>query len=187
MNIQHGVDTDKLGKFVEFAAGNPESVQLELRTRSVYEGTCAHSLAQINAYKLGDQEIDRNTRQYTIPFGAWREVLDEAGWVGAVDRMEPIEVAMSALASCLNVGISLNALANGVDIESLETSVRADFNPGVLFGLQGVDELNTVFSNIRADIDISADADLERIEEWAKRAPVFALMSLEQDIRLNLG
>ncbi len=187
MDIQHGVDTKQLGRFVEFAAQNPDDVQLELRARSVYEGTAAHSLAEIKAYQLGDQEIERETREYTIPYGGWREVLEEAGWVGAIDRMEPIEVALSALASCINVGISINALANGVDIESLETHVTADFNPGVLFGLQGVDESNTVFSNVRADIDVSADADTRRIEEWAKRAPVFALVSLPQDVELDIS
>lgn len=187
MNIQHGVDTQKLEEFVQFASQNPEDVQLELRARSIYEGTAAHSLAEIKAYQLGDAEIERETREYTIPYGGWREVLDEAGWVGAVDRMEPIEVALSALASCINVGITINALANGVDIESLETHVQADFNPGVLFGLQGVEESETVFSNFRADIDISADADPEQIEEWARRAPVYAMMSLGQDIGMEIS
>ncbi|MFW6198019.1 MAG: OsmC family protein [Myxococcota bacterium] len=186
MEIQHGVNTQKLGEFVRHAASNPQEVQLELRTRSTYEGTCAHSLAEIKSYQVGGQEIERSTREYTLPFGGWREVLEQAGWVGAVDRMEPIEVALSALASCINVGISINALAHGVDIESLETHVKVDFNPGVLFGLQGVDESDTVFSNMRAEIRVSAETDEARIQEWARRAPVFALVALPQDIDIDV-
>ncbi|MFW5966591.1 MAG: OsmC family protein [Persicimonas sp.] len=187
MTIQHGVDTNQLQEFVNFAGENPDDVQLELRARSVYEGTCAHSLAEIKAYQMGDAEIERETREYTIPYGGWREVLEEAGWVGAVDRMEPIEVACSALASCINVGISINAVANDVDIETLETHVEVDFNPGVLFGLQDVEESDTVFTNFRANVDVTGDVDRAQIDEWARRAPVFAMMAHPQDIEIHVS
>lgn len=187
MPIKHGVDTDKFSEFVEFASNNPSDVQFELQAEAEYDGTCAHSLAKVKKYRLGDQTIDRDTREFTIPYGGWKEVLDEAGWVGAIDRMEPIETAMSALAACINVGISMNALANGADIESLETQVYADFNPGVLFSLQELDESDTVFNNIRAQIKCECDgADRDQIEQWAQRAPVYTMMALEQDIKLNI-
>lgn len=32
--------------------------------------------------------------------------MDAGGWIGATDRLEPIEAALSALAACINVGIS---------------------------------------------------------------------------------
>ncbi|MEM4781826.1 MAG: OsmC family protein [Halalkalicoccus sp.] len=186
--INHGVDLDRLGEFAEHAAENPDAVRLGLGARSTYEGTCAHSLATMDAYTLGGEEIERETREYTISYGGWKEVLDAGGWVGATDRMEPIEVALSALASCINVGITINAVANGVDVERLRTRVRTDFDPGVLFSLAELDESASVFENLTAEVEIEgADVDADRVDEWARRAPVYTLVSLAQDVDLTVN
>lgn len=186
-NVSDDVNLEQLTEFVADAAANPEAVQLGLGARAVYEGTCAHSLAHIDRFDLGGETIHRESREYTIPFGAWKEVLEAAGWEGAIDRMEPTEVALSALASCINVGITINAVANGVKIDSLETRVSTDFDPGVLFGLQELQESDRVFENMTAEITIeSDDIEKDQIDEWARRAPVYTLTSLEQDLELNI-
>ncbi|WP_132058802.1 OsmC family protein [Halorussus amylolyticus] len=186
--ISHGVELGDLEAFAEFATENPDAVQLGLGARSTYEGTCAHSLAQMDSYTLGDETIERETREYTIPYGGWKEVLGTAGWVGATDRMEPIEVALSALASCINVGITINAVANGVDIERLQTRVRTDCDPGVLFGLEDLGAAESVFENLTAEVEIECeDADEDQIDEWARRAPVYTLVSLGQDVEMSIN
>lgn len=186
--VNQGVDTEALATFAEHAAQNPEEVQLGLSARSTYEGTCAHSLAKIDSYVLGGETIERDTREYTIPYGGWKEVLDAAGWVGATDRLEPIEVALSALVSCINVGITINAVANGVDIDHLETRVRTDFDPAVLFSLEDLGNADEVFQNLTAEIEIeSPDLDKDEVDEWARRAPVYTLVSLEQDVNLKVN
>ena len=184
----HGIDIETFEGFAQHAAENPEAVQLGLGAAATYEGTCAHSLGKINSYELGDETIARETREYTLPYGGWKEVLDAGGWVGATDRMEPVEVALSALAACINVGISINAVANGVDIEHLQTRVRADFDPAVLFGLADLEDSSTVFENMTAEIEIEGD-DIteEQIDEWARRAPVYTLVSLDQDVEMTVN
>ncbi|SFC07897.1 OsmC-like protein [Halobiforma haloterrestris] len=186
-HLSHGVDTEELDAFAEHAAENPEDVQLGLSARSIYEGTCAHSLATIDSYVLGGETIDRGTRAYTIPYGGWKEVLEAGGWVEATDRMEPIEVALSALASCINVGISINAVANGVDIDHLETRVRTEFDPSVLFSVEDLGNADTVFENLTAEVEIeSPDLDKDEVDEWARRAPVYNLVSLDQEVNLTV-
>ena len=186
-SISHGVDCEELAAFAEHAAENPEEVQLGLSARSTYEGTCAHSLARIDSYILGGETIERDTREYTIPFGGWKEVLEAGGWVEATDRLEPIEAALSALVSCINGGITINAVANGVDIDHLETRVRTDFDPCVLFSLEDLGNSETVFENLTVEVEIeSPDLDKDMIDEWARRAPVYTLVSLEQDVNLNV-
>ena len=183
----HGIDVEQLEAFASHASQHPEEVQLGLSAAATYEGTCAHSLARIDSYELGGETIARDTREYTIPYGGWREVLEAGGWVGATDRMEPIEVALSALASCINVGITINAIANGVRIESLETRVRTDCDPRVLFSVSDLNEAEEVFTNLTADVHIEGDAiDEDQIDEWARRAPVYTLVSLAQDIQLTV-
>lgn len=186
--VTHGIDLETLDGFAEHAAEHPEEVQLGLGAAAAYEGTAAHSLARIDSYELGGETIARETREYTLPYGGWKEVLDAGGWVGATDRMEPIEVALSALAACINVGITINAVANGVDIEHLETRVRTDFDPAVLFGLRGIAESDTAFENLTAEIEIDGeDLDEDLVDEWARRAPVYTLVSLAQDVAMTIN
>lgn len=187
-HVTHGVEPEKLEAFAEHADANPEAVQFGLGARSTYEGTCAHSLAKIDSYELGDETIARETREYSLPFGGWKEVLDAGGWVGATDRMEPTEVALSALAACINVGITVNAVANGVDVEALETRVRTDFDPAVLFSVADLGEAETVFENLTAEIEIEGeDIQKDQIDEWARRAPVLTLVSLAQDVEMTVN
>ena len=186
--LAHGIDLETLEGFAEHAAANPDAVQLGLGASATYEGTAAHSLAKIDSYELGGDTISRETREYTVPYGGWKEVLEAGGWVGATDRLEPVEAALSALAACINVGISINAAANGMDIDHLETRVRTDFDPAVLFSLTGLDEAESVFENLTAEVDIEgADLDHDMVDEWAQRAPVYTFVSLAQDVDMTIN
>lgn len=80
--LSHGIDLETLDGFAAHAAENPQAVRLGLGASATYEGTAAHSLAKVDSYELGDETIARETREYTIPYGAWKEVLDAGGWVG---------------------------------------------------------------------------------------------------------
>jgi len=184
----HSVDLETLEGFAAHAAENPEAVQLGLGASATYEGTAAHSLAKIDSYELGGETIARETREYTIPYGGWKEVLDAGGWVGATDRLEPIEAALSALAACINVGITINAAANRMDIDHLQTRVRTDFDPAVLFSLTELKEADSVFENLTAEVEIDGEnLDQDQIDEWARRAPVYTLVSLVQDVEMTVA
>jgi hypothetical protein len=79
-------------------------------------------------------------------------------------------------------------VANGVDIEHIQTRVRSDFDPGVLFSLQDLGEADAVVENLTAEIEIeSADLEKDQIDEWARRAPVYTLVSLAQDVHLTVN
>lgn len=186
--VMHGVDCDDLGVFLEHAAANPEEVQLGLGAHATYEGTCAHSLAKVDGYGFGNETIRRETREYTIQYGGWKELLDAAGWSGPTDRIGPIEAALSALAACINVGITVNAVAHGADVQALQTWVRTDVDPSVLFSLADLHEVNSVFEHLTAEIKIEGEnLDADLVDEWARRAPVYTLFSLAQDIELTVN
>lgn len=186
MPVKHGVDLEAFGEFSEHAAEHPEQIQFELAARGVYEGRAGHSLTRVEQFSLGGEEIDRETREYTFPMGAWREVEEAAGFVGPTDRAEPIEVALAALTGCLNVAVSFTALHEGIDLDGLETRVRLDFDPRIVLFLDEVENSDRTFENIEVEIEVSGDGidETERdlLEAGARRSPVWNLFRLPYDV-----
>lgn len=185
MTVEHGVDLEAFEEFVEFAAENPDEVQLELSARGIAEDRALHSLARVREYSLGGERIDRETREYTFPLGAWREVEDAAGFVSPTDRPEPVEVTLAALTGCLNVAVGITALHEGIDLEGLETTVRVDFDPRIVLYAEDVERADRMFEDIDVEIEVGGDvseAERERLEAGARRSPVWTLMSMAHDM-----
>ncbi|WP_255195443.1 OsmC family protein [Halorarius litoreus] len=185
MVVKHGVDLERFSEFAEHAATHRDEIQLELSASATYEGRAGHSLTKVKAYSLGGEPIERATREYTLPMGAWREVEAAAGFVGPTDRPEPIEVALATLTGCLNVAVSFTALHEGIDIDGLETSVRLDFDPSVVFFLDEVENSETTFDDIDITIEVSGDITDEQrevLQAGARRSPVWNLMRLPNDM-----
>ncbi|MEF8807073.1 OsmC family protein [Natronomonas sp.] len=184
--VKHGVDLEAFHEFVEHVTANPEEVQMELGARAPYEGRLFHSLAKVDEYTLGGEEIERETREYTLPLGAWREMEEASGFVDPTDRMEPIEVALAALSGCLNVAVGVTALANDIELEDLETNVRLDFDPRVVLMINDIEDSENTFEDIRVEIEVSGDdlseEDAEILAEGAKRSPVWNLMHLPHEM-----
>ena len=80
--IVSGMDLDKLEAFR--AALRERTVILGLGAHGVWEGHSGRSTVHIGPYELGGERIDRETRHYTIPYGAWKEVEEAIGFVGPV-------------------------------------------------------------------------------------------------------
>jgi len=184
--VRDGLDLDKFHEFVEHATANPDDVQMELGAHAPYEGRLFHSLAKVDEYTLGGEQIDRETREYTLPLGAWKEVEEAAGFVDPTDRMEPIEVALAALAGCLNVAVGVTAVANDIELDDLETTVRLNFDPRVVLMIHDVDRSEEAFDDIRIDIAVSgenlSEEDADLLADGAKRSPVWGLMSFAHDM-----
>lgn len=184
--VKNGVDVEKLHEFVDYATANPDEVQFELSAQAISEGRLFHSLAKVDAYSLGGEEIKRETREYTFPMGGWKEVEGSVGLIDPTDRMEPIEVALAALCSCVNVAVDLTAVANEIEIDTLETHVSVDFDPRVVFMIHDVDESDTTFDNIDVSIEVSGDNltddDIEVLQAGARRSPVWNLLHLSNDM-----
>jgi len=184
--VTQGIDREKFHEFVEYATENPAEVQMELGARAPYEGRLFHSLAKVDEYTLGGEEIHRETREYTLPMGAWKEVEEDAGFVDPTDRMEPIEVALAALSGCLNVAVGVTAVANDIELDDLETTVKVDFDPRVVLLIHDVEQSEEMFDDIRVEITVSGDglseADAEILAHGAKRSPVWSLMRFPHDM-----
>ena len=189
MTVRQGVDVEKLDAFRGFLEDNPDKGQLGLEVRAVYEGQAGRSTVHIGKYSLDGEEIDRETRHYTIPFGAWREVEELLGMEGPTDRMEPVEMALAATAACLINSITFNAARLGIDTAGLEISVRSTVDPRVLFAIKEPSEHKACMGTIEYDVKVTGDVsdeELETIHNLCKHSPVHGLMAEAIEVTGNV-
>ncbi len=177
---RHNVDMEKLESFREFLSNNPAKGKLNLEARAVYEGQVGRSTVHVGPYSLDGKRVDRETRHYTFPFGAWREVEEMIGINGPTDRMEPVEMTLAATAACVVNSVTFNAARLGLEIEGLEITARATVSPRVLFAVDGPEEhcacLGTVEYDVKVKGDVS-DKDLATIDKLCQHSPVYGLIA----------
>jgi uncharacterized OsmC-like protein len=187
-NIVSGMDLDKLEAFRSALKENP--VILGLEARGVWEGHSGRSTIHIGPYELGGQKIDRDTRHYTIPYGAWREVEEAIGFVGPTDRVEPVEMALGAVAACLVNSIALNAPRNGINLEGLEIKVHADIDPSVLFEVKGPESHTSCLPKIVTEVTVKgdiSDEQLETIERLVHYSPVHGMVEFANTVESRVS
>ncbi|MDJ0957922.1 MAG: OsmC family protein [Arenicellales bacterium] len=172
-----GMDLDKLEAFRSAIKESP--VVLGLEARGIWEGHSGRSTIHIGPYEIGDERIDRETRHYTIPYGAWREVEETIGFEGPTDRAEPVEMALGAIAACLCNSIALNAPRHGINLEGLEINVRTDIDPSVLFEVKGPESHTSCMPKIVSEVKVKGDItddQLETIKRLIHYSPVHGMI-----------
>ncbi len=180
MTILQNVNIEKLEGFRSFLKDNPDKGKLHLLVKAIYEGQAGRSMVHVGPYGLDDATIDRPTRHYTFPFGAWREVEEMTGMEGPTDRMEPVEMALAATAACLINSITFNAARLGIDTDGLEITVRSSVDPRVLFGIKEPEDHKSCLGAIEYDVKVTGDIsddDLETIKRLCRHSPVHGMMS----------
>lgn len=186
MTIRHNVDVEKLNGFRTFLEENPDKGQLALEVKAVYEGQAGRSTVHIGKFAIDGETIDRETRHYTIAFGAWREVEELLGMEGPTDRMEPVELALAATASCVVNALTYNAARLGIETEGLTVTIRENVDPRVLFALREPDAHTSCLGSLEVDITVSgeiSDEDLATLQSLASYSPVYGLIA--EPIKIN--
>ncbi len=182
-NIVNGMDLDKLEAFRTAIQENP--VTLGLESRSVWEGHTGRNTTHIGAFELNGERIDRPDRQYDIQYGAWKEVEETIGAVGPEDRMEPVEMVLSAIGACLSNSIGLNVARHGIPLDGMEITVRADVDPSVLFEVKGPEAHTSCIPNISCDVKVKGDLTDEQLAEIKRLiaySPVHGMVAEHNEI-----
>ncbi len=110
-----------------------------------------------------DGSLARTTaRSFTIE-------TDEPAALGGTDRaIDPMELLLAAVGTCLQIGWVTHANRRGVDFRSLRIETRGDYD---LQGYLGLDpNLPPGFVNISYIVEVDTDADPAVIEEIRRAA-----------------
>jgi uncharacterized OsmC-like protein len=172
-----GMDLQKLEAFRKALEEKP--VVLGLEVRSVWEGHSGRNTVHIGPYSIDGKRIDRDTRHYTMAYGAWKEVEEALGFEGPTDRVEPVEMALGAVAACVANAIGLNAPRNGINLDEMEVRVSADVDPSVLLEVKGPEDHTTCIPKISCEVDVKGDVtddQLQTIKRLAHHSPVHGMV-----------
>lgn len=100
----------------------------------------------------------------------------------------PVEIVLSALASCLTAGVAAVAQHRGTQLRSVKATVEGDMD---LFGILGVDpDVRNGFSAIRVKFDVDADATKDEIAalvaQSQKRSAVFDIITNPTNVHVTV-
>lgn len=75
-------------------------------------------------------------------------------------RPNPSEAALTALGSCLSVGLHANALARSIALTKIELELEGDINVTAVWGVGDLSASKILgFTDIRVKVHLEGDAD----------------------------
>ncbi len=181
-----GIDAPKIESFNKEYRKSPESFTLGLEARTIWEGKGLGNLGKVGPWKLGTSKIHKESRDFSVQFGSWKEVGDALGVEGADDRIEPVESALAALCSCVTEAITLNCARTGVDLEGLEVKANLEIDPGPITGAKEPEDWESTLKAVTLDVTAHGElsnTDKQKLEAGAHRSPVHHIFSRALDVQ----
>lgn len=159
------IDKDGLEKLIAAGKANPNVIKT-LKCRTVAEGRFRHL------------NFIRNLPAY---------IVDEPpGLLGDDTAPNPSEAVLSALGSCLAVGIHANAVARGITVYKLEIELEGDLNITAVWGTGDLSEKPVGFTDIRAKVSFEANRPRDELEALIAHAKVWSPVANTMTRPVNL-
>lgn len=176
-NMKNGVNVDQLVETIEHVQAQPELAKFKFRSKNnwITGGHCVSSIKSF--YGVGQEDT---TRQDTFTM----ECSHPKVLLGEDEAATPPEVVLHALGSCLTGAMVYHAAANGVDIQSAESSLEGGAD---LRGFLGLDaEIRKGFDGVTFKLKVKSDASVEELEQFAKFSPVFDMLTNPTPVKIEI-
>jgi uncharacterized OsmC-like protein len=96
----------------------------------------------------------------------------------------PMEFVLHSLASCLTSTLVYHAAVQGIEIESVESSLEGDLDVRGMLGLS--DESRKAYNNVRVHMQVKGAASAETLKELATFSPVYDMVSNSLPVQFEL-
>lgn len=96
-----------------------------------------------------------------------------------------VEYVLHALTSCLNTTIVAHASVRNIIIDELVISAEGDMDARGFFGVS--DEVNRGYNQVRVNIEVRSDADVDTIKSLAMYSPVYEMVSRAVPVELTIN
>lgn len=148
------IDKKGLEELIKAGKANPDVIKT-LKCKTVAEGRFRHAnyIRDLPAY-----------------------IVDEPpGLLGDDTAPNPSEAVLSALGSCLAVGIHANAIAQGIVINKLELELEGDLNITAVWGTGDLSKDKPLgFTDIRVKVILESNADKKTQNELIAHATKYS-------------
>ena len=169
--MMNGIDVGRLSETIDSIKHDPEIAIFRFRASNHWESG-GHNMTTIHDFFGAKQNIDHR-KDFHIT--ADEPVLLLGGDQGA----NPVELALSALASCLTTTLVYHAAAHGINVRAVESELEGDLDLRGFLGMS--DTVRRGYKNIGVRMHVDADASQEVLDELIelaqKLSPVFDIIS----------
>ncbi|MDX1746997.1 MAG: OsmC family protein [Halobacteriales archaeon] len=156
----NGVDVPTLFATLDAVKGQPELAQFRFRAENRWiSGT--HSRSSLTTYWGAGGEHEHQ-REFVI------DADHPAVLVGGDNGAVPVELVLTALASCLTAGVGNIAAARGIPLTSVRSVVEGEIDLNGIFGFS--DRVRNGYQTIRVDFEIEGDAPEETLREIVEQS-----------------
>jgi len=125
--------------------------------------------SRIQGYFAAGREDDTRRKPFVVD-------ADEPEITSGGDSApNPMEFVLHSLASCLTSTMVYHAAVQGVEIESVESSLEGDMDVRGMLGLS--EEVRKGYQAVRVRMRVKSEASAEALEELALFSPVYDIVS----------
>jgi uncharacterized OsmC-like protein len=96
----------------------------------------------------------------------------------------PMEFVLHSLASCMTSTLVYHAAVQGIEIESVESSLAGDLDVRGMLGLS--EESRKAYNNVRVHMQVKSAASTDTLKELAMYSPVYDMISRSVPVQFEL-
>ncbi len=183
--IINGIDVDKLISTIDAIKKDQKLANFKFRSDTAWING-GYSKTKIQGFYGAETEDISRKEPFEI------ETDEPQILLGTNKGPNAVEMVLTALASCLSVGLVYNAAARGIEIKSLKFSIEGDIDLHAFLGLSGIwgIENRPGYQDIKVNYSIESDASKDVLEELCeyvqKTSPVLDIISNKVPVTINM-
>lgn len=173
----NGVDTSRMFATIDAIKTQPDLAKFTFRARNRWI-TGGHNRTTIKDFHGAGREDATRMSPFLLD-------ADEPPALLGEDRAaNPVEFVLHALASCLTTSMVYHAAAQGISIESVESSFEGDLDLHGFLGLS--DQVRKGYQQIRVKFTVKTDAPADQLRTLCRYSPVFDIVSNPVPVTIQL-
>ena len=134
--------------------------------------------SRIQEYFALGQEDDTRTEPFIV------DADEPAVNSGGDSSPNPMEYVLHSLAGCLTSTLVYHAAVQGIEIESIESSLEGDLDVRGMLGLS--EESRKAYNAVRVRMRVKSAADADTLRELAMYSPVYDMISKSLPVEFEL-